>query len=117
MAGWQRLPAVPRHQSGCLNCRHDGDDNPLLPMDAVIAVGFGFACLMKGQECVWDEMEAMRSGKEFDDFMTVEQAEALAVADPDHDWRIVMHGPMRGATFQRQAEKQWVCVESNEGFA
>jgi hypothetical protein len=49
--------------------------------------------------------------------MTVAQAEELAKADPDHDWRIVLHGPLRGMTYQRHGDTQWMLVEKNEGFA
>ena len=44
-------------------------------------------------------------------------AALIAPMDPDHDWRIVKFGPMHGETFQRQVENNWVCIESNEGFA
>lgn len=54
---------------------------------------------------------------EWEDCMSGEQAEALAAADPDHDWRIVMYGPMYGCAYQRHAPGEWVLVEQNEGFA
>jgi hypothetical protein len=84
---------------------------PLTP-DVVIAVGFGIACIMKNGEIVWDA-----NGVELDQCLTVAQAEEMALADPDGDWRIMMHGPLRGATYQRQGEMNWVVIEKNNGFA
>lgn len=49
--------------------------------------------------------------------MTGAQAEELAAADPDHDWRIMIYGPLSGRTYQRHAPGSWVMVEQNEGFA
>lgn len=83
-----------------------------LSPESRIAVGFGMAALKKGEEYVW-----MEDHHEYEDCMTVAQAEELAKADPDHDWRIVIHGPLRGTTHQRQGEMQWMLIERNEGFA
>lgn len=44
-------------------------------------------------------------------------AEGKARQKPDADWRVVLHGPMHGETYQRQGKNRWVLVESNEGFA
>lgn len=51
------------------------------------------------------------------DYWTVSRAERLARQDPDHDWRIVLYGPLHGEVYQRHGRNQWVLVESNEGFA
>lgn len=59
--------------------------------------GFGF---MGGTLVVWD----------------VAQAERVAKRDPDHDWRIVLYGPLHGEVYQRQ-DGEWLLVEKNEGFA
>lgn len=75
-------------------------------------MGFGMAALTKDDECVW-----MEQNHEWDECMTVAQAEELAAADPDHDWRIVLHGPLRGSTYQRHGEMQWMLIEKNQGFA
>ena len=104
------LPAIEGGQmSPCLCC---GPRDSHLCAETRIAVGFGYAALTKGDECVW-----MECNHELDDCMTVAQAEELAAADPDHDWRIVLDGPLRGATHQRHGEMQWVLVKTNMGFA
>lgn len=54
---------------------------------------------------------------EWETLMTVAQLEEMALLEPEHDWRIIKHGPLHGETFQRQGEGRWVCVESNDGFA
>jgi len=93
----------------CLNC-------PPIPtqatMSKLIAVGFGCAQVTKDGKMVLDG-----ENPPGEDFVTFADAEALAVADPDHDWRVVLHGPLHGETYQRQGTETWVCVERNEGFA
>jgi hypothetical protein len=86
-------------------------ERPLTP-DTYIAVGFGLACITKNGSIVWDA-----NGVELDQCLTVAQAEEMAMADPDSDWQIMMHGPLRGATYQRQGEMNWVMIEKNNGFA
>lgn len=51
------------------------------------------------------------------DYWTVSRVERLARQDPDHDWRIVLYGPLHGEVYQRHGKSQWVLVESNQGFA
>lgn len=79
------------------------------PMEMLIAVGFGSAYVTKDEDVVYNESAG-------DKLWTVQDAENMALADPDHDWRIVKHGPLHGETFQRHDVGKWVCVESNEGF-
>lgn len=96
-------------------------------MDKVIAVGFGGAVATRDGECVADGENGLlfvhgdstecREPLRTDDWLTFGDIEKLAVADPDHDWRIVLHGPLHGETYQRQGVAAWVCIERNEGFA
>ena len=104
------LPAIEGGQlSPCSCC---GPRKSQLCAESRIAVGFGMAALTKDGECVW-----MEHNHKWDECMTVAQAEELAAADPEHDWRIVLHGPLRGSTYQRHGEMQWMLVEKNQGFA
>ena len=107
---WETAHPLPGRANPCLNCPPIEDT---LDMDRTIAVGFGQAFVSKDDETVWYESP----DTEFEDCWTVAHAEEIAGADPDHDWRIVMHGPMHGETYQRQGEGRWVLVESNDGFA
>jgi hypothetical protein len=108
---WTKLPALPGQSNPCLCC-------PPIPakaaMDKGIAVGFGSATVERDDVVVIDgERQWQKTG----DCPTFADAEALAVADPDHDWRVVLHGPLHGETYQRQGPGEWVLVDKNEGFA
>jgi hypothetical protein len=80
-----------------------------------ISVGVGDAKLTKDGETIWEEDKT--SDYSYDDCMSVAEAEELAKADPDHDWRIVIYGALSGRTYQRHGDMQWVLVEKNLGFA
>lgn len=81
-------------------------------MDKIIAVGFGCAQVVCDGRVVIDGEHPPN-----DDWVTFADAERLAVEDPDHDWRVILRGPLHGETYQRQGPEVWVCVERNEGFA
>lgn len=87
-------------------------DEDLLEMDALIAVGLGDALVYRDGEVVYDGNAEMDLGKE----LRVEEVEAIAAVDPDHDWTIVWNGPMAYEKYQRQGEGCWRCVRG-EGFA
>ena len=59
------------------------------------------------------DTEANRNGKD----ITGQDAELTAVQNPDHDWRIIMEGPMGGQEYQRHAPGEWVYVKRIPGFA
>lgn len=106
---FELLPAIEGgFHSGCLCC---GPTKSQLCRDNLIAVGFGFAVLTR------DGVTVLQEETDSEDFHTVGEAEDLAIADPDHDWRIVLHGPLRGSTYQRQGDMCWILVEKNQGFA
>lgn len=51
------------------------------------------------------------------EWVTLGEIEECAAADPDHDWRLEIHGPMGGAVYQRHGCAQWVAIERLDGFA
>lgn len=104
------LPPVAGGNNPCLNCPPIEET---LDMERVIAVGFGQAFVSKDDETVYFEAYDMAE----DDYWTVAKAETVAANDPDHDWRIVLDGPLHGETYQRQGAGRWVLVDRNEGFA
>ena len=108
---WEKLPAIEGKHGGCLNC---GPRPSYFPADGIIAVGFGYAGVLRDGNSVYDEP---RDAKSDDEYMTGAQAEALAAADPDHDWRIVLEGPLSGRTYQRHGPNEWALIEQNMGFA
>jgi len=112
---WRKLPQIKPESLwiGCLNCSTATLEAPL---DMLIVVGFGDAYATKDGEVIHDgEMDS----QENDTYKVkrVKDIEDMAAKDPDHDWRIVKHGPLHGETFQRHGPNKWVCIESNPGFA
>ena len=110
-SAWTKLPPIEAHYGGCLNC---GPRPAQFPLEGVIAVGFGYAALHKDGAPVWSEDEAVSDNSSM---MTGAEAEALAAQDPDHDWRIVLHAPLSGRTYQRHGPGERVLVEMKQGFA
>lgn len=108
---WQKLPAIEGKHGGCLNC---GPRPSTFHPQAQIAVGFGYAALHRDGEPVYTEPSDPQDDAEY---MTGEQAEAMAAADPDHDWRIVLHAPLSSRTYQRHGAGEWALVEQDMGFA
>jgi hypothetical protein len=104
-----KLPAIEGRHGGCLNC---GTRPSAFPAGGVIAVGFGCAMLTCDGSTVWAELPDSD-----EDDMTGAQAEALAAADPDHDWRIVLEAPLSSREYQRHGPDLWVLVRQGAGFA
>lgn len=99
-------------------CRFCGIPPTQAPMDKIIAVGFGAAFVSRDGEQVLDGERRMESAMEGEGgYLTFADAERLAVAEPDHDWRVTLHGPLHGETYQRQGPEVWLCIERNDGFA
>lgn len=107
---WEKKPAIHGKHGGCLNC---GERPDYFPPDGRIGVGFGMAALTKDGSLVWDEGPDVG----WDELMTGAQAEELASADPDHDWQIVLHGPLSGRVYQRHGPNEWALIEQDMGFA
>jgi hypothetical protein len=106
---FEHLPAV-EGSVACLTCGC-GAQTDLEP-DRRICVGFGSAGYSKDGKALWDEQ-----GEEYDDCPSVADVEALAVADPDHGWRIYFYAPLYESEYQRQGEGRWVLVRKGQGFA
>jgi hypothetical protein len=86
-------------------------------MSKAICVGFGEAAVYRDGIKVGDGEERFMQAASEDDLLTFGEVEAHAVNDPDHDWRVVLNGPLHGETYQRQGPGAWICVERNDGFA
>lgn len=84
-----------------------------LPLDKVIAVGFGAAWVSCDSNTVWQE----DSHAEWESLWTVRQAEDAAMKNPDADWRIHIVGALAEGHWQRQAANEWVMYEAGQGFA
>lgn len=116
------ITAETRKPHPCPTCEANGAMPITFPPDGLIAVGFGFAACLKDGATVLEEPQLNYddAGDPIDEeleYPTGADAEALAATDPDHDWRILLEGPLSGRTYQRQGEANWVLVEQHEGFA
>ena len=107
---WEKLEPIKATISGCVTC---GTLVEKAPMDMVIAVGFGDAQVTKDGETIYSELDHQ---DDWNKLWTFQDAENAAKKDPDHDWRVVMDGPLRGRTFQRHGDGEWVLVAENNGF-
>jgi hypothetical protein len=80
-------------------------------LDMIVAVGFGLAQVTKDDELVF------RATIGDEDFHTLQEFEDYALADPDHDWRVLLDAPLRMREYQRQGPGKWVVVAVGPGFA
>ena len=110
---WQKLPAIDGKQQPCL---HAGVAESLFPPQGLIAVGFGFAAVTKNGEPIYTEPLAEDSDDDTKEWAGAD-AEAAALADPDHDWRIILQSPLSGREYQRHDTGRWVLIHQDEGFA
>lgn len=101
----KKQKAVEGQLQGCLRA---GFAENVLPMNAMLAVGFGLVDVRVGKVSLWggDQMG-----------YRVSRVEKLAAKHPKLDWRIVFDGPLSGKAYQRVGPKRWVLVEQNGGFA
>ena len=108
---WQKVDALIAEDKtlsgGCLNCP---PAYGVAPMNTLIAVGFGDANISKDGEVVFSEQDS-------DEFHFLEEFEAKAKADPDHDWRLLLDAPLHSREYQRHDEGKWVLIAQGEGFA
>lgn len=105
---WTREKPIETNHIGCLNC---GGSDVVLSMNTIIAAGFGYAYLTKNGEEVFNS-----SSLEYENCMSVNDAELLATEDPDNDWRIGFVLPLREAYYQRQ-DGVWILYKEGSGFA
>ena len=116
---WERLPPITPKKRGCAFALMQDK----LEMDEIIAVGFGDAHVEKDGKIIYREpaeyeiQQAVTNDDALNLYWSVQDAENEALKDPDHDWRIVLYGPLRGRVFQRHGESEWVLVKENMGFA
>ncbi len=138
------LPSIGAVHTGCANCPPKSE---VAPLDWHPHPGFGFltlTCDGKPPEgwhefCDWQVPDVYVTGAfqmrdhvnggmktvEYADFehvrldqdATLADIEEAVADDPDHDWRLEIHGPLGGVVYQRQGCAQWVAVERLDGFA
>jgi len=83
-----------------------------LALESVIGVGLGYAALTRDGMPVYEQDE-----REFDDLMTVGQAEALARMDPARDWRIHLVGLLDDRHYKRVGIGRWRLYRRGYGLS
>jgi MinD superfamily P-loop ATPase len=113
MMGWKKQKPIDTKDLniGCVNC---STASLKANMDRWVCTGFGAAFVTKDGHTVYDGESDYQKNESC---KTVGDIEKMAKEDPDHDWQIVFVGPMHGETFQRHGDAEWVCIESDPGFA
>ena len=106
---YDKLPAIEGGHGGCIHC---GFQQSILPMESLIAVGFGYAAVSKDSVEVYNEKYV-----EGEHYWACQDAENEAQKDPDHDWRIHIVAPLSERHYQRQGENKWILYKKGVGFA
>ena len=83
-----------------------------LPMNALIAVGVGIATLDCDERVVHENADGLS-----DDAMTVAQAERLAEAAPDRDWRIHLIALLDDRHYRRVGPRAWRLYRRGYGLS
>ena len=83
-----------------------------LGLESVIGVGLGYAALTRDGMPVYEQDE-----REFDDLMTVGQAEALARMDSARDWRIHLVGLLDDRHYKRVGIGRWRLYRRGYGLS
>lgn len=112
MSTWEKLPPYTGevHQ-GCLCCP---PVEAKAPMGMIIAVGFGDARVTRDGDTIFDENNAPETDE---DYHSLQEFEDMAMLNPDCDWRVILHAPLRSREYQRHDVGTWVLIKSGEGFA
>ena len=105
---FEKLKPIDGSSGGCLNC---GQQHQIIPMQSIIAVGFGYAGVTKNGEDIYEEPD------DEEKMWSVQDAENLAKQDADNDWRIHLIAPLSERHYQRQGDNEWVLYAKGMGFA
>ena len=108
---WKKLKPIEGGHGGCLHCGYQYD---IAPMDMLIAVGFGCAVVTCDGKEIYNELDC---NEDFEKFWTTQDAENVALKDPDHDYRIFLDAPLSMREYQRHDIGKWVLVKKGMGFA
>lgn len=115
---FEKKPPCTKPHIGCLVCGggemiKQADGTFIASLDTVIYGGFGGWTIYRDAKVYYFPP----TNKADDDCPRLAEFEAMAEADPDHDWQAVLNLPMRDAVYQRQGEGKWVLIGTGEGFA
>lgn len=88
------------------------DEEEILALDALVAVGIGYAALTRDGMPVY-EAEC----GEVEHAISVREAERLAATEPDHDWRIHLVALRDERHYRRDPDGQWHLYERGYGLS
>jgi hypothetical protein len=88
-----------------------------MDMDSLLGVGFGDVTVTKDGEHVWSENLAEKDADGNEQLWQGSDAEAAAIKEPDHDWRVHFMAPLYEAEYQRQGRGHWPLISKGPGFA
>lgn len=103
-------PSIGPVDNGCLNCPPKPET---APMDWYPHPGFGMLDLTRDGETP----EAWATYPCLEQTVTLGDIEEAVADDPDHDWRLEIHGPLGGVIYQRHGAGVWHLIERLDGFA
>jgi hypothetical protein len=87
-------------------------DETILAPDALVAVGVGYAAVtcdgVPRYEAEYGDLEHA---------MSVRDAETMAAAEPQHDWRIHLVGPLDERHYRRSADGRWKIYRRGYGLS
>lgn len=110
MMTWKKEnPYQGKIYQGCANCP---PVEQIAEMNMTIAVGFGIATVMCDHIVVYDE-----NHWEGDEYPRLQYFEDMALLKPNHDWRVLLHAPLRSREYQRHDVGKWILIDSGKGFA
>ena len=84
----------------------------VLPLDAVIGVGFGVATLTRDGDVIYEEDDCETAGP-----VTVAQAEELAQTFPEHDWCIHLIALLDDRQYRRTGTGSWKLYKRGYGLS
>lgn len=113
---WFVGPHEGKVHQGCASC---APVQRVASMGTLVAVGFGEAHVSRDGVVLFSEPSRAydtNAGIAAQN-VTLEIFERLAAAQPNADWRLVLHAPLRSREYQRHGPGKWVLIESGMGFA
>ncbi|MCG6875021.1 MAG: hypothetical protein LJE97_08010 [Betaproteobacteria bacterium] len=87
-------------------------DETILAPDALVAVGIGYAAVTRDGAPMY-EAEC----GDLEHAMSVRDAEAMAAAEPEHDWRIHLVGPLDDRHYRRGTDGRWKIYRRGYGLS
>ena len=98
-----------------LNSKKNGNKmkETFLNMTDTLNIIFGNSNYSRDGKILWESPDNDEPRVE----TTVEEVEAIARRDPNHDWRIYYYAPTFEEEYKRQPDGRWRLIKKGPGFA